>query len=59
VGSATGDGDVSIIASHPSPALETSDDELLDTWRKRGESFAWLPPALAGLGSGLTSFRGA
>jgi len=31
VGSATGDGDVPIIASHPSPASETSDDELLDT----------------------------
>jgi len=57
VGSATGDGDVPMIASHPSPPSETSDDELLDTGRKRGESFAWLPPALAGPGSGLTSFR--
>jgi len=39
--------------------LETSDDELLGTGRKRGESFSWLPPALAGPGSGLTSLCGA
>ena len=59
MGSATRDGDVPMIASHPSPASETSHDELLDTGRKRGESLAWFPPALAGPGSGLTSFRGA
>jgi len=54
-----GDGDVRMIVSHASPAWETSDDELLDTGRKRGKSFAWLPPALAGPQSGLSSFRGA
>ena len=59
MGSATGDGDVPMTASHLSTASETSDDELLDTGRKRGESFAWLPPALVGPGSGVTSFRGA
>jgi len=53
------DGDVPMIASHPSPASETSDDELRGTGRKRGEEFPWLPPALAGPGSGLTFFCGA
>jgi len=54
-----GDCDVPMIASYPSPASEISDDEVLDTGRKRENSFALLPPALAGPGSGLTSFRGA
>ena len=59
MGSATGDGDVLMIAAHASQASETSDDELLDTERKREESFAWSRRALAGPGSGLTSFCGA
>ena len=59
MGSATGDGDVPMSASHPSPVSETSDDELLDSGRKRGESFAWLPTALAGPGSAPTALRGA
>jgi len=54
-----GDGDVATIAAHLSPASDTSDDELLDTVRKSGQSFAWFHPALAGPASGLTSFRGA
>ena len=59
MGSATGDCDVPMIASHPSPASEISDDKVLDTGRKRGNSFALLPSELAGPGSGLTSFCGA
>ena len=48
MGSATGDGDVPMIASHPLPASETSHDELLDTGRTSPKSSAWLPPVLAG-----------
>ena len=59
MGCGTGDGHVPMIVSHPSPASVTSEDEQLNTGRKRGESFAWLHLALAGPVSGLTSFCGA
>jgi len=39
VGSAMGDGDVLMIASHPWLVSDTSDDELLGTGRKREASF--------------------
>ena len=58
MGSETEDRNVRIIASYPCPASETSDDELLNTRRTVGKSFAWLPPVLEEPGSGLIDFRG-
>ena len=57
--SATGDGEVPMLASRPSPASDSADDELLDHGEKRGESSALLPPTLAGPGSTLAYFCGA